>query len=74
MNTKALMNTLADKLAQVQAETLGETLANVKAEELVHALGDTVAENTVLTHEKTLGDMNAKTLVDADCSLLRRSY
>jgi len=42
--TEALINTLADTVAEVEAETLSDTLADVKAEALLHAMADTITD------------------------------
>jgi len=52
-------------LGEVQAETLSDRLTQVKPKGLVDALANTLGEEAALTQEKTLGDMEAKTLVDA---------
>ena len=63
--TEALIYTLTDTLAEVEAETLSDTLADVKAEAQFHALVDTVAEVEAETLYETLSDMKDKTLVEA---------
>ena len=42
--TDALIDSPAETLVGVEAETLGDTLANVTAEALLYALADTLAE------------------------------
>lgn len=42
--TKALLDSFADTVAEVQTKTLGETSTDVKAEGLLYAFADTVAE------------------------------
>ena len=52
--TKALIDSCADTLAEVENEALNDTSTNVKAERLLHTLADTVTE----VQAETLKDTN----------------
>lgn len=52
-HAKALIETMAETVAEVKANSLNKTLCNVEEEILVHTLADTIAEvkeKTVFKH------------------------
>ena len=59
----ALVNTLADRLADVKVETLGEEKAKKKGEAQVGTLSDRRAEVEVKTLSVTVAELEAKKLV-----------
>ena len=64
MNTKALFKTLANMVAVVKVQTLANKLANVEAKALVDTLAHTLAEIEMQTLGYTLAEAEAKALVD----------
>lgn len=64
MEAEELVNTLADRLAEVKVETLGYTLGLVDCKAVVDPLAYTLGEVEVEKFANSLGDMKAYTLVD----------
>ena len=61
---KALVDTPADKLSKVKAETVAYTLAHVKPEALLDSLAHTLGKVEVKKHENKLCDFKVLALVD----------
>ena len=60
MKTEAWANTLAERLAEVKAETIGETLTAVTGASLVLKLAATLAEMNLKEVNKTLGHVESE--------------
>ena len=60
---KTLENTLADKITHAAFYAVADRLAEVKAETRLHALADTVEEVGAKTLYETLSNMKSETLV-----------
>ena len=61
--TEALFGSVADTLAEIEAEKPGDTLADVKVETPLSALGDTLSYVEAKTIGYTLPDVKAETIV-----------
>ena len=65
VKTKAVVDDLGYWPTEMQPEELIERQVKVKVEALLNALAYTLQTRRLRSHEKTPGDMEAKTLVDA---------
>ena len=70
MDGKVLVDTLADKLSEIEAETLAYTLGHVNFEGRLNTLAHTVAKVKVKKPGDTLFDVKALVLVDVLACML----
>ena len=63
MDAKALVDTPADKLSEIKAETLVYTLGHVNCKALLHTLVQTLAEVQVAKFKDTRCDVKGLTMV-----------
>ena len=64
LDTKALVDTLADKLSEIKNKTLGYTLGHLLSEALLDKLAHTIAEVKVQKLADLICDVKALALVD----------
>ena len=67
---KALVKTLADRLAQVKAKTVRDTLGHVENYSLVNKFVATLGEMKAKTTDATLHDFQAEALADMTAETL----
>ena len=61
LQAKAVLDTLANTLAELEGETLGDTLGDLQAEARVNTVADTVSDIEAETISATLRDVRATT-------------
>ena len=70
VEVKALVKTLADRLAEVKAKTVSDTLAHVEAYSLVNKFATRQAEMKAKTIDGTVRDFQAQALVHTTADTL----